>query len=227
MCTISRVTMKKIIFAALLALIFAHKGKAQVLLVDINGVPYKERSLIDLEGSPFFNDQFLKGSITLDDKSVFKNIFLRYDLESGELVYRKAISSNSMLPNGRVIGFTIEQPNGTVANFRGVFKGDDKVDGFYQVLYDGGFSLLKRVKKRLVEKVEYNSSSKTKTLFTTTNYYIQKATGDLELVKADKKSFIKVFGKEAEINDFVAKENINLKNEDDMIKLVSYLNKIN
>lgn len=217
--------MKKLLVAALLTVLIAVQAQGQVMLIDINGVPYTDRNTVDLGGSPFFNDEFLKGSITLDDKSVFKGIFLRYDLETDQLVYRKSISSNSMLPNGKVIGFTIEQPNGTAANFKGVFKGDDK-DGFYQLLLEGNNSLLKKVKKKVVERVEYNSSSKDKTMSTITNYFIQKPSGDIELVKADKKSFIKVFGKESEINDFISKQNLNLKNESDMVKLVSYINSL-
>lgn len=217
--------MKKLIFLILLLVATTLQIQAQVRLVDINGVPFKERILGDLEGSPYFNDEFLKGSITLEDKSVYKNVFLRYDLESNELVYRKDISSSSMLPIGKVIGFTIEQPGG-IANFKGVFKGGTRMDGFYQVLQQGNISLLKKVKKKIVEKVEYNSPS-SKSMSSTTTYYIQQLNGDLELVKGDKKSFVKVLGKEAEINDFVAKEKINLKNEDDMVKLVSYLNTLN
>lgn len=217
--------MKKLLVAALLTVFIALQAQGQVMLIDINGVPYTDRNTVDLGGSPFFNDEFLKGSITLDDKSVFKGIFLRYDLETDQLVYRKSISSNSMLPNGKVIGFTIEQPNGIAANFKGVFKGDDK-DGFYQLLLEGNNSLLKKVKKKVVERVEYNSSSKDKTMSTITNYFIQKPSGDIELVKADKKSFIKVFGKESEINDFISKQNLNLKNESDMVKLVSYINSL-
>jgi hypothetical protein len=217
--------MKKLLVCSVLMVFLALSSQAQVLLVDINGVPYTDRNTADLGGSPFFNDEFLKGSITLDDKSVFKDIFLRYDLESDQLVYRKSSTSGSMLPNGKVIGFTIEQPNGMSANFKGVFKGDDK-DGFYQLLLEGNNSLLKKVKKKVVEVVEYNSSSKNKTMSTMTSYFIQKPTGDIELVKSDKKSFIKVFGRESEINDFISKQNINLKNESDMIKLVAYINSI-
>lgn len=218
--------MKKLTFSFLFSLIIIVQAQAQVLLTDISGMPYVERTVSDLGGSPYFNDQFLKGAITLEDNSVFKDILLRYDLESGQLVYKKSSTSGAMIPNGKVVGFTIEQTNGEKANFKGIGKGSDDLVGFYQILLEGNNTLLKKVKKKIVERVEYNTPSKTKTMSTITNYYIQNPNGEVELVKADKKSFIKVFGRESEINDFISKQNINLKNESDMVKLVTYINSI-
>lgn len=218
--------MNKVIFAFLLSIVIGSQAYAQGYVSDLNGNPFTERNTADLGGSPYFNDEFLKGTITMEDKSVYKDLYLRYDQESDQLVYRKPNSSVSMLPNGKVFGFTIEQPNGIVTNFKYVFTNDGKADGFYQLLYDGSSSLLKKVKKKVVEVVEYNSPSKTKTLSTTTNYYILRSTGVVELIKADKKSFIKAFGNESDINDFIVKQKINLKNESDMIKLVAFIDSL-
>jgi hypothetical protein len=223
--------MKKILIFCLGYFLFSKAElRAQVVyLQDISGSVIQERSLVDLGGSPYFNDEFLKGSIKVNDKTVYDGLYLRYDLESDQLTYRKANSNVSMSPSEKVTEFSIQQPSGAVAVFKRISKEDPNIDGFYQVLFDGKVSLLKKVKRRIVEKVEYNSSSKTKSLVTQTNYYAYNpSTGSFNALKGDKRTLAAVFGDKAEkVSDFIKKEDVSFKNEASLINLMTYYNSIN
>ncbi|MES2829164.1 MAG: hypothetical protein V4687_13455 [Bacteroidota bacterium] len=218
--------MKKLfIISALLSCVsLTTKLNAQIYLQDINGQPFMERNLADLGGSPFFNDEFLKGSIKMDDKSVYGDLFLRYDLESDQLVYRKINSTVSMAPKGNVAEFKIDLPNGTAATFKRLPASDGNDEGFYQVIADGKTSLLKKTKKRIVERIEYNSSTKSKTLASQTTYFL--LTGDkLVPVKNDKKGLIKALGGNQEgLQSFVDREKINFKSDYDLGRFIAYYN---
>lgn len=221
--------MKKILIFCLGFVLFSKAEiRAQGYLQDISGSVIKERSLVELGGSPYFNDEFLKGSIKVNDKTVYNGLYLRYDLESDQLTYRKENSDVSMSPSEKVTEFSIQLPSGSVAMFKRISKDDPSIDGFYQVLFDGKTSLLKKVKRKIVEKVEYNSSSKTKSLVTQTNYYAYNAsTGAFNALKNDKKTIANVFGENAEkVGDFIKKENISFKNEVSLVHLMSYYNSL-
>jgi hypothetical protein len=214
-------------FAIVLGVQVSVDLKAQGYIQDISGSPITERNISDLGGSPYFNDQFLKGSIVMDDKSIFTDLYLRYDQEADQLVYRKANSSASMVTTGKVVEFKIDLPNSSPATFRSIIKNDPNVDGFYQVIADGTVSLLKKTKRKVVERVEYNSTTKSKSMVTQTNYFILKADGNLVQVKADKKAIVKALGRnEAQLTDYINKEGINFKSDSDLRKLIDYSNSL-
>jgi|GEM_PF-6491051 len=215
--------MKKLLLFFVAVTLLHFTAKSQVYMRDINGTPFSERNTADLGGSPFFNDQFLKGSIKMEDNSVYKDLYLRYDQEADQLVYRKEVASASMLPSGRVTQFSIELPGGE-AKFRSIT--DDKGDaGFYQILQEGKTSLLKKTKKRIVENVEYNSTSRSKSMKTEVDYFLQTADKKLIPIKKDKKSFTKVLAdKQNEVATYIEQNKLNLKSDNDMSKLISYYN---
>lgn len=200
----------------------------QVYLQDISGKTISERNTIEMGGSPYFRDEFLSGSIKINEKEVYEGLLLRYDMEADELVYRKPNSTTSMTPNGKVTEFTIKLPSGEQAFFKNIANDDKELSGFYQVLSDGEILLLKRIKRRIVEKVEYNSTAKTKSLITQSNYFVLKPDGSLTQVRADEKSILKALGSHREkLAAYVKQEKINFKKDNEFAKVVSYYNSIN
>ena len=80
----------KFLTSLMLLLCFTYEGKAQIYLRDILGRPIRELSFVDVVGSPFANDEFLKGNVILNNDDEYENVPLKYNIYNDELYFKNA-----------------------------------------------------------------------------------------------------------------------------------------
>jgi len=198
-------------------------------------VPLRSIHYTEMNGSPFFNDNWMDGVVKLADGKFYRDVKLKYDQIVDE-VYFLGEKEQPMLFKIPVLEFKILSvgTNGGVEESYFV-NGYSPIDGatqksYYQKLMYAGnpkTQLLKRTIKKIYESRVYNSAVTSKTVEATTLYYLGDDKKNLKKVKLDTKSIIAGIGdKQAELVKYVATNKLNLKKEEDIIKLISYYNSI-
>lgn len=189
----------------------------------VNGDLYK-----DMNGSPYLFNDWVKGNIQLDDGTIYNNLNLKYD-QVRELLIFLADDNTSKRFSAPVKAFTLtnaddkEWPRITFRNgFKAIDGGNEKT--YYEVLADGNTQLLKRTAKKIVDERAPGSLIISKQISATTRYYVNKGDRIIK-IKKDKKSILEALSdKSSELETYIKHNNLNLKEDADLIKLIEYYN---
>lgn len=185
-----------------------------------------EKTYTDIKGSPYVFDEWALGLVKMASGATYKDLLLKYDQLTSELMFKDK--------SGKALGFAdpiaefklIDKSN-AYRLFRSGFKGVDSNSdkSFYEVLYDGSTILVKDPKKNIVEHRAYNSSTAVKSIVETPAYYVL-LNGSLVKFKKDKKSLLAVLGNPAQLDKYIQDQKLNLKDDEDLAKLMLYYDSI-
>ncbi len=189
----------------------------------VNGDLYK-----DMNGSPYLFNDWVKGNIQLEDGTIYNNLNLKYD-QVRELLIFLADDNTSKRFSAPVKAFTLtnaddkDWPRITFRNgFKAIDGGNEKT--YYEVLADGNTLLLKRTEKKIVDERAPGSLIVSKQISATTKYYIS-SNNRISKIKKDKKSVLEVLGnKQSDLETYIKNNNLNLKEDADLIRLIEYYN---
>ena len=213
-------------FAILLVLMNSHLPAKAQFLEDNTGKPFTELKYTDIQGSPYFSDIWLTGSVKMNNGTIYKDVKLKYNQVEQLLVFQNK-SGADMNFIDPVREFSMLQ-NGNSIIFRNGFKPAEGVTAntYYRVLADGETPLLKKTIKKIIENKEYNSATTTKKFQEINTFYLVK--GNLPLkIKRDKKAFLETLGdRNTELDVFIKSNNINFKSDEDLIRLTIYYNSL-
>ena len=187
-------------------------------LEDSNGKIISSNNYTDVDGSPYFPQEWIEGSITLKSGKKIAYNALRYNLMSGNLEFNYTGKPYD------VINLMNEFMLGTM-RFRNGFPTTEKQnsESFYQVLYDGKQKLLCHRTANIYVDQPYNSATKTKKLDVIETYYVQKMDGKLYEVRKNLKYFLVILGdKSNQLEEFCKRENIKLRSWNDAVKVLEY-----
>lgn len=184
------------------------------------------KTYTDIKGSPYVFDDWALGVVKMASGSSYKDMLLKYDQVTGELMFKDK--------TGKTLGFAdpiaefkiIDKTN----NFRIFRSGYKPADGnseksFYEVLYDGGTTLLRDPKKNVVEHRSYNSSTAVKSIVETPAYYVL-VNGQLVKVKKDKKVLLAALANSPELDKYIQDNKLNLKEDKDLAKAMLYYDSV-
>lgn len=207
---------------------FANCLKAQEFyrLKESIGMPLRSRSYLEVKGTPYFVNEWSKGIVKQYSGQSIKDINLKYDQVEDELIFKDQ--------NGQELGFAapvIEFKIDYVLDgvkktslFRSgfePFKGSNEKN-YYEVLLEGSVNLAKKNVKSIQLYREYNSATTTKSIISRTKYYFF-ITNKLTEFKRDTKSLQLAFGeKSSKILKYIEDNKLDLKNDDDLIKVFAY-----
>lgn len=222
-----RTTLK---FTCLLAL-FMYAGffeaKAQMfLLQDITGRPIDQKQYENVNGSPYFTEEYDKGKVMLTNGNLYENVPLRYDLVADKLMFKSE--------KGQELEFTQPVLEFKLMEDQYVFRsGFAPVDNhtsasFYQVLAgeeESQAMLLKNTDRLIREEKAYGTANITKNIIEYANYYIAK-NNQLTKVKSEKDVLAALGGKEEQLKEYIKNNKLKVKNEEDMAALVKYYNSL-
>lgn len=222
---------------ALICLPHLLKAQAEVFIADaVSGnPPLKSARYTDVHGSPFFSDNWLDGVVKLADGKLYKDVKLKYDQVLDE-VFFLGQNNVTMAFKSPVLEFKIATASVDGLLSEAYFvNGFAPIDGateksYYQKLvYEKGskIQLTKRNIKKIYESRVYNSAVTDKTVEPIVSYYISNDNKVLKKIKLDRKSVLAGIGnKQNELEKFAETNKLNLKKEEDVIKLLIYYNSI-
>lgn len=183
-----------------------------------------EAKLYTIKGSPYDRPVFLLGGIYNSEKALVTGIPLRYNIFSDEIEIKDATSDE--------ITALIKSPEYFVKINEELYLyvlGDN--GGYFKVLTDGkSYDLYKKSAVRYVEAVPTTDgySRETPARFSRTDtYYIVSKSGSFYELPNNRKRFTAIFSaNQSKISDYLKKNKINLKQEEDMVKVITYINEL-
>jgi len=210
---------------------FTYKGQTPSMEVfKQDGRPFTNPAS-DIEGTPFFTDEWKFSGVTLNTGKVVANIKTRLNLQSQELHFMDKNNVEMAVPGGLVKNVRFLESPGSdkvVAEFQSGFPPVDKQDehSFYQVLSSGKAGLLLFRQKTLVTQ-KNDLSGEVKKEFTAYESLYLSRNGGLGKIKKDKEDVLNALADKKEIIEaFVNSHRLKYRSMDDIRKIMDYYNSI-
>lgn len=191
--------------------------------VSVPGAPLIANAYPEVKGDPYLGD-FMQGSILVSKKDTLMNIAVRFNL------YGNMLEVNRM---GELMGYSGKNIHGFIIDThkqREIYKSGFDIpkigkDVFVQILEEGDYTLLKYKYKIIADdpSAAYGSQ-KSKAFQSKVDFFVSQ--NDVVLpFKSKRKQLAIVFGDDApKALGLIAKMNLDLRDEDDMVKLIRALN---
>jgi hypothetical protein len=202
-------------------------------LKDNNGRPIITKKYDpDVQGSPFFTDDWAMADVFLINGASFKQVKLKLNIENNELNYLDSAHQTLVLKKGIIkeIHFFILKPGGAdTLIFKNGYPKIDNADTttYFQVLADGAMSMLK-LNRKTISVLKNDLSGQVEKEFTAyTDYYIF-YNGEIKLLKRNKQFFVDLMkAKKGFVENNIIDKNINFKNTESLQRLVGLFNNAN
>lgn len=198
-------------------------------LSDLNGSPIKAQgNAFDMDGSPFFNDQYCAAVIKVAKGKMYNNLQAKLDLQNNVLYYRvdngPELEATSPL---EYVQFTGCNTNGVPATFRSGYPAVDKQTdkNYYQVLDTGAVQLLKFVQISYMDQKPYGSGTIIRKFDNSVVYYAYTpGKGMIKLGKGNELAARIFPEKQKEVDQFTGSQNLRLRKEEDLRRLFAFYN---
>ena len=173
-----------------------------IKVFDANGKPFVNPPA-DIDGTPFFSNEWKYGVIRLHDNSVYKKIQLRINLQSQEIHFLTINNIEMSFPAGFVkdiLLFDSMQIIYQQYSFQSGFPSIDYQDqkNLYRVVSDGKIKLLESLRKKVIIEKDDMSGKTTKEYRTYENYYFF-LNNSMQRMKKDKTLLLNILADKRDI----------------------------
>lgn len=198
-------------------------------LFTVGGTPFITAKFARVvEGSPFFNEQMMRGAIILNEGKEYRNILVRLNLLESQVNYlnEKEVELIASTPIREVVLWDTILNNDHRFIFSDYIKTTDKPEkDFYEFLQAGKAELYKQYKKRILENKPYGSATIEQVIQTNLRYYVLLNGNWIKLNKL--KDLPNAFpGKRAEILRFISDKKLSGDTEKNFVAVVTYYNSL-
>jgi DNA-binding PadR family transcriptional regulator len=179
-----------------------------------------------VEGSPFFNEQMMRGSIILSEGKEYRNILVRLNLLESQVNYidEKQIEMIATTPISEVVLWDTINNNHHRFVFSNYIETPDKPEkDFYELLEAGKAELYKQYKKKMLESKPYGSATIEQSIKTELRYFVL-ISGKWVRIKKIKELTDLLTDKKNEIQKFIDDKKLTKDNEANFEALVAYYN---
>ncbi len=218
--------MKKILLSSLFLSAFAMSAQNLDLPTDYirNTLDGKNDSQLNVVGSPYLNENFQKGIVTIADKSF--DSYIRYNGLKDIFEIQNQIGEISALMRRPDIKITLDGKLHKIENY--LDENDMAKQRYFIILNEGETLFLKNegIEFKDAEKASSSySQSKPASLVPFEKYYIKKGDTQAIEVRLRKNSVLHAIDDERAEN-YVKENKLKLKNEEEVIQLVNYYNSL-
>ena len=195
----------------------------------VGGKPFVTAKFSKLiEGSPFFNEQMMRGTIILSEGKEHKDLSVRLNLLESEVNYlgNKQIEMITTLPVKEVVlSDTIQKIDHRFIFSEFIEIYDKPEKDFYELLETGKAELYKQHKKKLLESKPYGSATIEQKIQTEIRYFIL-VNGQWIRIKKMKDLTTAFYKKNKEIAKFITERKISEKSESNFEAVTAYYNSL-
>ncbi len=180
----------------------------------------------EISGSPYIEKEMQKGTIILKDNRKVEDVMIRYNAYEDALLYQIDKDQVTMLDPPVINGFEYRN-NDKVFTYISISILEGKRH-FYEVIYEGKSTLVVQHRIKLTEKTNnagsYGASDMQGSAFKQSDiYFLMDATGKSSEVNLTKKSLISALGShDEELQAFIKKNKLKVKENTDLIRLLEY-----
>lgn len=186
------------------------------------------------KGNPYLYDEWKEGYLVINDTVISPQKKMQVDLEKGELIVGMGEGRGTIIDDKSITGFAINKPGNLNKHFYvriepSQFKNTNRTSRFYEVI-----SNLEKTNYLIKEEQRYLYDPNKSRGYQTENslpmewkkrtyYFIKNSSGKYIKTKLNKKSVLKVLSdKSKEVKSYVASNKIDLKKENDVVKVLNY-----
>jgi hypothetical protein len=227
----------------LLLLLSAIAGYSQTTVVDVNkddvnvtttmfytvgGSPVSSTKYVKVvSGTPYFEDVWMKGRLTLQNGTVYDSLMLKLDMVDNTLLYIGAngetMTATSLIKDATLINSAGKEYHFIHSSFMG---GPSTMQrGWYQALTTGHATLYKYFSKNLIENKPYGSATVEQSIVTVEKFLILN-NSVFTWVKKWKELPDLLSDKKNELNAFINSKKLSGKSEADYTELITYYNSL-
>ncbi|HEU5164790.1 MAG TPA: hypothetical protein VFU29_04580 [Chitinophagaceae bacterium] len=200
-------------------------GGALKYVYTVAGTPFVTAKFSRVvEGSPFFNEQMMRGAIILSKGKEYRNILVRLNLLESQVNYidEKQIEMIASTPISEVVLWDTINNNHHRFVFSDYIKTTDKPDkDFYELLQAGKAELYKQYKKKMFENKPYGSATVEQSIKTDLRYFVL-ISDKWVRIKKIKELMDLLADKKNEVQKFVADKNLTKDSEANFEAIVAY-----
>lgn len=202
-------------------------GSAINYMYTVAGTPFVNAKFARIiEGTPFFNDQMMKGAVILSEGKEYKNIMVRLNLLESQVNYldEKHTEMIATTPIKEVIIWDTINTKDHRFIFSDYIEATEKPEkDFYELVQSGKAELYKQYKKRILESKPYGSATTEQSIRTEIKYYLLLEGKWTHLKKI--KELPDLFpGKRSEIQKFINEKKLTADNHANFEAVVAYYN---
>ncbi len=187
-----------------------------------------------IKGTPYLFPAWKQGNIYLKDSSHIKNINIKYNIYTDDVLYLNSRSGDSLIIDRSLINAfeILDDSAGGIILFKDINlkPGTNGKSAFIKVLYDGKSKFLIKYNKIFIKadyKGAYAAGRKYDEYTDNYQYYILKDNNELNKIKLNKKSVIKVLSdKENKVKSFIDTQGLAPDNEKNIISVLEYYDSI-
>ncbi len=176
------------------------------------------------ENQPFIPEEWIGGTLQTTTGKIYSAIALRYNAERDLPEFQ--LSENVYRVSFPVREFILGDSTRPAARrFRNGFAAVDEQTpaSFYEVLYTGKSSLLKRTKASLLDVTSYNSATKHKRFDFNQSYYVARPGVAPVRVKREKRSLLEALSDKApQVEAYLTSEKLRLRDWADVGKVLRF-----
>ncbi|GAA4426228.1 hypothetical protein GCM10023188_08060 [Pontibacter saemangeumensis] len=190
-------------------------------------------------GNTFLNEDWEKANLYLTFNRKLENQHMKYDIEQNQFLLRNDSASAEgpenfdAISGVSVLAFEIDDPlagkkiylNSVNAGFT---DGRTPYPGFLEVLVEGPVNLYRQVETSVLRanyNVALNAGVKKDRIVKKEAFFVRRAAEkELYEISNNKKDNFQFFDKQQQVEKFVKENNIKFKQQEDLVKLVSYYN---
>ncbi len=199
------------------------------ILTDLKGSPIPVGSAINVDGTPFFNEAWSRGTVILFNGTKYENVILRLNLHTDEVHYQTGpLKSEMIAAKGSVKEVQLNDPERPqdIKIFRSGFPVIEKNDlmNFYNVLADGKVVLLKQTKKVITEDKPFNSATLIRKYEYQKAYFIFKDNSIIKIKKSNDGIITLLTDQREAVKTYISSNKLNCKSDDDLVKVINYYN---
>ncbi|MGZ5285725.1 MAG: hypothetical protein ACXWB9_01005 [Flavisolibacter sp.] len=196
----------------------------------VNGTPFANDKYVKLvEGTPYFQNDWLTGMVITPSGQEFKNISLKLNLHSGEVLYKDEKGSE-MIATTPLKEVVLTDALGN--NFRFIHssslpqnEANPLKAGWYQWLSSGSAGLYKYYNKQLSESAPYGSATTEQKIKTKEKFFIAYNNAYFEIAKTKEAPSI-LANKKTELETYLKTENKAGTLDDRLTALVQHYNEL-
>ncbi|MDP4209349.1 MAG: hypothetical protein Q8928_11110 [Bacteroidota bacterium] len=180
------------------------------------------------EGSPYLTEVWAPGIITLQSGAKIESLQFRYNVYSKEIQYKLDTTTYVIGTPDSIKTISFANKHFIYTDFVENFK--IKKD-FFELLVDGKAKLFRRYFIEIIPanyNIALSTGNKNDRLVLRESLFVQSP--NMDMIELDKKGklILKAFSdKSAEINEYIRKEHLSLKNLNDLIKITTTYNSMN
>jgi hypothetical protein len=181
-----------------------------------------------VEGSPFFNEEIMKGAIILSEGKEYRNILIRLNLLETQVnfINEKQVEMIASTPIREVVLWdTIHNKDHRFIFSEHIETTDKPEKDFYELLQTGKAELYKQYKKRIMENRPYGSATTEQSIKTDLHYYVL-LNGKWIKIRKIKELIAEFADKQNEIQKFLSDKKITSDSEANFEMITAYYNSL-